>query len=51
MAFTAMEITVTYFSGRGKVGYSSCAIFTASEKCATLPTKQYLPLAEGISSA
>ena len=41
----------TYFSGSCNSGYSSCKICTTSEKCETLSTKQYLPLAEGISNA
>ena len=40
-----------YFSGRFRSGKSSCKIFNTSEECITLPTKQYLPLADGFSKA
>lgn len=38
-------------SGICKVGYISRKIFASSEKCITLSTRQYLPLAESISYA
>ena len=44
-------ILATYFSGRLRAEKISRRIFTISEQCVTLPTKQYRPLAEGFSKA
>lgn len=44
-------VCAAYFSGRFRSGKSSCKSFTTSKACASLSTKQYLPLADGFSKA